>query len=437
MTRLQPGWELTQFDRDQLKRFTSLVEQRRKTYGSAALKIVFVRYQDHEWKNSLTLVHVKHKDEPPEKDETFRYPNCILAKRSLAVNSLVQLVEDMASSGKMRIGDLDPITVQGHFSPILMYDYQSSDDEIFRLRWPADRLVFEPVSRGGHPIEPFAAVDAPLFPGPYEVMRGWTGVDVSRYNQFTGSIVLLLPDYSAKIDELRLTSDALTIKLNVLETNLARIAGKLYCEKFGEKIVQKDVAFATASATVPLGFIPDWWQFYILSKDTGGILDYRKVHASWPSLPTGVYVEVGSADLEEIIKRGENDQVEFKRDLSNREDLLETVTAFANTEGGSILVGVDDNGTVVGTYEKKFEERVQSMVSDSCEPAPKIRIEKKELRTRSLYVVQVPEGDEKPYNLRHRGFYVRAGSTDRLASRIEMDRMYAERKSSLPGYALS
>src|SRR5260370_23671631 len=106
-----------------------------------------------------------------------------------------------------------------------MYDYQSSDDEIFRLKWPSDRLVFDPSSKGGPPIEPFAAVDAPLFPGTYEVMRVWTGVDVSRYNQFTGSIVLLLPDYSAKIDELRLTSETLTIKLNVLETNLDRIVG--------------------------------------------------------------------------------------------------------------------------------------------------------------------------------------------------------------------
>ena len=214
-----------------------------------------------------------------------------------------------------------------------------------------------------------------------------------------------------------------------METSLDRIVGKLYCEKLGERIVQKDISFDRSSATVPLGFVPDWWQFYILSKDTKGILDYRKVHASWPNLPAGVFVEVGAADLEEIIKRGENDQVEFKQDLTHKEDFLETVAAFANTRGGSILVGVDDNATVTGSFEQKFEERVQSMVRDNCDPAPEATVEKKELQSKTIFVVRVPEGKEKPYNLRNHGFYVRAGSTDRLASRIEMDRMYAEKRS--------
>jgi len=413
------------------------VEQRRKTYGSAVVKVILLRPQNQtEWKNSLTLVHFNHKDQPPENDETFRYPNCVLAKRSLTVDQFVQLVGDIVTSGKMKLADLYPVSVEGHFSGMFITEYQPSNDEIFRLDWPADRFVFDPSSKGGYPVEPFAAINAPLFPGPYEMIRDWTGVDVSRHNAFTGSIVILLPDYSVKIAELRLTPEVLNIKLKILETSLDKVLGKLYSEKFGEKPVQRDISFDNASAVIPLGFIPDHWQFYLLHKDTGHILDFRKVHAAWSNLPAGVSVEVGSADLEEIIKRGENEQVEFKRDLSNREDFLETVSAFANTEGGSILVGVDDNGTVIGNYEKKFEERVQSMVSDNCEPAPKIRVEKKELQSRTLYVVQVPEGAEKPYNLRNRGFYVRAGSTDRLVSRLEMDRMYAEKRSPSLGIAL-
>jgi hypothetical protein len=381
----------------------------------------------------MTLVYFNHKDHPPEKDETHRYPNCILAKRSLKVDQLTYLVNEMTTTGKMSLGDLYPFPAEGHFSPILMYDYQASDDEIFKFGWPADRLVFEPSAKGGYPVEPFAAIDAPLFPGPYEVLRVWTGVDVSRYSQFIGSIVFLLPDFSAKIGELRLNPEVLTVKMQTLETSLDRIAGKLYAEKLGEKIVQKDINFDSDTATVPLGFVPDWWQLYILSKDTKGILDYRKVHASWPNLPADVFIEVGSADFEEMIKRGENDQVEFKPDLSHKEDFLETVVAFANTKGGSILVGVDDNGGVIGNYEQKFEERVQSMVRDNCEPAPKTSVEKNELLSRTIYAVRVPEGGEKPYNFRNHGFYVRAGSTDRLASRIEMDRMYEAKRSALLG----
>src|SRR2546429_2236284 len=97
--------QMTEFDRDQLKRFNALVDARRKTYGFASLKIVLVRYPNQaEWKNSITLVHFNHKDHPPEKDETHNYPNCILARRSLKVDQLTYLVNEMTTTGKMSLG---------------------------------------------------------------------------------------------------------------------------------------------------------------------------------------------------------------------------------------------------------------------------------------------------------------------------------------------
>src|SRR3989442_7870651 len=120
--------QLTDFDRDQLKRLNALVEERRKTYAFASLKIVLVKYPNQpDWKNSMTLVHFNHKDQSPEKDETFHYPNCVLAKRSLKVDQLTYLVGEMLTSGRFILGDLYPFHAEWHVSPILMYDYQSSD----------------------------------------------------------------------------------------------------------------------------------------------------------------------------------------------------------------------------------------------------------------------------------------------------------------------
>lgn len=375
----------------------------------------------------MTTVAIVHRDEARTEDETFRYPNCILAKRSLSLDEFVETLEGIVTNGKLTIKNLADVKVEGYFSQLEPFDYTPSDDEIFRSGWPADRFVFTPKTKAGYPSEPFAALDAPLFPGPAEAVRVWTGVDGNAY---LGSIVLLLPNYSAKIDELRLTSETLTIRIRTLETSPRKVTAKLYLEKLGEKIIQKDVNFENESATVQLGVLPDWWQVYILSNDTGAILDFRRVHAAWRGLPAGVVVDVGPADIEEILKRGENDQVEFKQDLSKKpEEFLESVVAFANTRGGSILVGVDDSGNVTGVYEQKLEERVQNMIRDNCEPVPEVSIERKEYQAKSIYLVRVPEGDEKPYNLRNRGFLIRAGSTDRLMSRIEMDNIFTTRQS--------
>lgn len=70
---------------------------------------------------------------------------------------------------------------------------------------------------------------------------------------------------------------------------------------------------------------------------------------------------------------------------------------------------------------------MQNLLDSHCEPRPEVSVEKKELHEKSIYAVRVPEGKDKPYNLRNRGIFVRAGSTDRSASRIEIDKMYAAR----------
>ncbi len=413
-------------DLEKKNRMISILEERRKTYGSAVLRAILLR-DGAEWKNSMTTVVVMHRDEARVEDETYRYPNCILLKRSLSIDEFSEMLERIVTDGKLKIKNLADVTVEGYFSQLQPFDYTPSDDEIFRSGWPADRFVFTPKTKAGYPSEPFAALDAPLFPGPAEAVRVWTEVDGNAY---LGTIVFLLPNYSAKIDELRLSSETLTIRLRTLESSPQKVKGKLYLEKLGKKIIQQDVDFETESVTVPVGVLPDWWQVYILAKDTGSILDFRRVHAAWRGLPAGVFIDVRPADIEEILKRGENDQVEFKQDLSKKpEEFLESVVAFANTKGGSILVGVDDSGNVTGLYEQKLEERVQNMIRDNCEPAPNVTVERKEILGKTVYLVRVSEGDEKPYNLRNRGFLIRAGSTDRLMSRIEMDNIYATRQS--------
>jgi predicted HTH transcriptional regulator len=53
-------------------------------------------------------------------------------------------------------------------------------------------------------------------------------------------------------------------------------------------------------------------------------------------------------DLRRVVAEGEGHQLEFKRKVSHPEKIVREMIAFANTEGGTILIGVDDNGTLAG-----------------------------------------------------------------------------------------
>lgn len=52
--------------------------------------------------------------------------------------------------------------------------------------------------------------------------------------------------------------------------------------------------------------------------------------------------------IAKLIEKGENQKVEFKKSLAERQEILETISAFATAKGGEILIGIDENkdGTI-------------------------------------------------------------------------------------------
>jgi len=74
--------------------------------------------------------------------------------------------------------------------------------------------------------------------------------------------------------------------------------------------------------------------------------------------------------IDEILKRPEGKTLEFKRDLSSPRPMLKTLLAFANTAGGRLIVGVDDDRRVIGVeHPLDEEERLCSLIADSINRA--------------------------------------------------------------------
>ena len=74
-------------------------------------------------------------------------------------------------------------------------------------------------------------------------------------------------------------------------------------------------------------------------------------------------------DLADIIQRGESDTIEFKAAFSDMSDVLKCICAFANGEGGYILVGVSDGGDPVGVdVDNVVLERLENMIRETIEP---------------------------------------------------------------------
>ncbi len=135
-------------------------------------------------------------------------------------------------------------------------------------------------------------------------------------------------------------------------------------------------------------------------------------------------------ELLELIANGENPGVEFKRDDLRPEQLAKEVVALANFQGGRILLGVDDDGTVTGVQRADLERWVKDTVfGRTVHPMILPFYEEVQCDGRNrVAVITISQGATKPYVVRSHGredTYIRVGSTSQLATREQQARLFA------------
>lgn len=140
-------------------------------------------------------------------------------------------------------------------------------------------------------------------------------------------------------------------------------------------------------------------------------------------------------DLIDLIAGGENSGIEFKRDDIAPRDLAKELVAFVNLEGGRVLLGVEDDGTVSGITRTPAE--VEEWVMNACRTLvrpgliPFLQIVPEVEPGRAVAVVQVERGwtvHQRWFNNRP-FYYIRVGSESREMDAPELERLFQQRGS--------
>jgi predicted HTH transcriptional regulator len=152
-------------------------------------------------------------------------------------------------------------------------------------------------------------------------------------------------------------------------------------------------------------------------------------------------------ELLALIEEGENLHCEFKQRFSSYEKIAKEMIAFANTKGGYLIFGVDDDKTIVGVESEKGEaELVMETATKYCEPPIKYLVDYINIFDKELVVVEVTESKNKPHRIQDylseldinkSEVYVRVNDKSMLASK-EMVRILRSNSSSgtLKKYAI-
>ncbi|MEN3037857.1 MAG: ATP-binding protein [Candidatus Kryptonium sp.] len=126
--------------------------------------------------------------------------------------------------------------------------------------------------------------------------------------------------------------------------------------------------------------------------------------------------------LNNILFEGEGLTVEFKRKVSTPEKIAKAMIAFANTHGGVLIFGIDDDGKVIGVNSEKEEiDMIFTAAREHCYPPIEPKIEIFELEGKDVIVVTIEKSEEKPhYLISSNGdagkVFIRLGSQNVIAS---------------------
>src|SRR3989338_7587947 len=128
-----------------------------------------------------------------------------------------------------------------------------------------------------------------------------------------------------------------------------------------------------------------------------------------------------------LIGTGESMTVEWKPSLSQIHEIIESVTAFANTEGGRLFIVVSKTGSVLGvSIGKDTIENLTNRIAQSTEPKIHPRITVTKVDGKEIIVIDVKESHDKLVLANGRP-YVRVGKSTRQMGKDEYERLILEK----------
>jgi hypothetical protein len=275
--------------------------------------------------------------------------------------------------------------------------------------------AYDELSAPGRPFFPSAnhAAAELLFGVPVNVL----GHDMSP------RVVIALSDRRGAIDSLRFAAGGMEVVVRGTDIGQLHVRASWRHSPDDVTWVREDRSASNGGVVFAVDRVPYEAAILLVTND-GQRLDRRAWTARYGDRPE-VQAPTALELVERWLEEQEHGQLEYKQQLGRENNLAfaQDVCAFANTDGGVILLGVDDGGHPVGYPADsktpiKVADQVTHVIRDEVEPVPEYEIERLEFDSRPLWIIRVRQGTQRPYEVQDIA-YVRDHGTSRPATRDE------------------
>ena len=106
--------------------------------------------------------------------------------------------------------------------------------------------------------------------------------------------------------------------------------------------------------------------------------------------------------ITKLIAEGEHQQLDFKFEIADAHKIARTLVAFANTDGGRLLIGVKDNGTLAGVRSEEEYYMVESAAKMYCRPEVDFTVKEWTLNKKTILEITILKSPCRPHYARQK-----------------------------------
>ncbi|WP_268544037.1 helix-turn-helix domain-containing protein [Candidatus Nitrosotenuis cloacae] len=406
------------------------INENKHWYGSVTFRAILFKEKDELY---LYLAHaiLQHSSFETKKEFVNDYGDVIMMNLEFKLDELLDMIK-LLPTEKLDIRQFKDVIVKGGFTnDVQQISSRHRYGGIYH-DWPF-LFVNYVASQNVHFVKIYdelAGVGKPVYPNFFDATKSFFRLEDGVNRNEPLGIQFFIPDYRARIQTLELAENQITITIDEKETTPENLIAQFYCTK-DEKNTDynsPDVIFDSLhTRTITIPFVPNYVHAYLIDKNSNQVIDSKAFGKWYTDRNDGVIVKTSKESVEKMLTEGENQKIEFKQDIDKeKHEFLESIVAFANTNDGIILLGVDNEGRVVGYHDDfdKIDKKIRGLVKGNCEPDVDITVEKVQVDGRVIIVTNVKEGSNKPYLLIGKSAYKRIKKDDYVMTRLDLDNLY-------------
>lgn len=423
-----------------ISRLRAVFERRKSTYSGAEVALASTRIEGNLEFIRGTVKFLRSR--PANRDTLVDFPRLVLERKFLltedTVEPLFAALDLMVRSSRspsdrgpqLRFSGLQTVVSAASVaSPPWLYhlpaNLPNAIGEPRFFGWPSEQFVVYPFNANQYldPPGPIGNARLGVFPNPTTFIDEFIESEHSRWPGAGRALLIVLPDFRARFVNAKVGSQSVCADVECGTYPKERLQFRATAddrEVYEAPSVGFDSGGARGSVRVAITDARQSVQLFLMDRESDDMIDWVNLATSSSYLAPEVTYETAGGQIANLIAQGESQTLEFK-EIAETKTIIPVIVALANTQGGTILVGVTDSGSAKKVDQAAARQSIEQALRQHCDPIVTLDFEDVEVNGVPILLVRVPRGENPPY--RHRGtgvYYIRRGASNFAATPDEI-----------------